>query len=70
VIARGELGHHPAEGPVQIDLTDEFVREQPAMLVEHGDRAFIAGGFDGKYAQFLPFAPGLFRIPAPISFGS
>jgi hypothetical protein len=46
------------------------VREQPAMLVEHGDRAFIAGGFDGKYAQFLPFAPGLFRIPAPISFGS
>jgi hypothetical protein len=36
---------------MQLDLAEELVREQTALGVEHGNRAFVAGGFDGEYSH-------------------
>ena len=48
MIARGQFGHHSAKDPVQFHLAPEFMRQQSAPLVEHGNGAFIAGGLDCK----------------------
>jgi hypothetical protein len=36
---------------MQVDLAPELVRQQAALLVEHGHGALIAGGFYGKHAH-------------------
>ena len=47
VIARGQLGHHAAVQPVQVDLAVESCASRPRIVVEHRHGALIAGRFDG-----------------------
>jgi hypothetical protein len=51
VIARRELGHHAAECSVQINLAPQLMSQQSALLIEHGDRAFVTGSLDGQDAH-------------------
>jgi hypothetical protein len=43
MIARGKFRHHPAIQPVQIDLAEQLVRQQAALVVEHRHGAFVTG---------------------------
>ncbi len=53
VIARGQLRDYAAIYPVQVDLAPQPVRQQPALLVEHRDGTFVAGGFYGEDSHRL-----------------
>ena len=48
VVTRGQFRHHAPVEAVQLDLAENGVRQQTALAVEHGNGAFIAGGFQGK----------------------
>ena len=48
MVAGGELGHHPAIDPVQLDLAENGMREQAPFTVQNGCGAFITGGFQGE----------------------
>lgn len=45
VITRRQLGYDAAVHPMQIDLTEQGVRQQPALAVVERNAGFIAGSF-------------------------
>jgi hypothetical protein len=49
MVPGGELGHHPPIECVQVDLAVQFMRQQPPLAVEDGDRTFVTGRFEGEY---------------------
>ena len=51
VIAGGELRDHATVSIVQRCLAEKTMREQPLSVVKHGDRRFIAGGFDAQHSH-------------------
>ncbi|MNZ97186.1 hypothetical protein D3C78_1164120 [compost metagenome] len=52
VVARGQLGHHAAIDPVQVDLTEQGVGQQAALAVVQGDAGFVAGSFQAQYSHW------------------
>ena len=49
VVARGELGHYPAIGRVQVDLRVQAVRAQAGLGVVDRHAGLVAGGFDAEH---------------------
>jgi hypothetical protein len=48
VVARRQLGHHPAVGRMDRDLGGDHVREDGAAVGHHRGRGLVAGGLDGQ----------------------
>ncbi len=54
VLAAGHLGHHAAEGPVQVDLRADDLGQDvggEGIGLHQGDGGFVAGGFDAENAH-------------------
>ena len=62
MVPGGKLGDDAAIAVVHLRLAVQLVRQEAALLVEHGHSRLVAGGFEGKYPHGCPrpalFAPG------------
>ncbi len=59
VVPGSQFRHDSTKNPMQVDLAEELMGEQPFVPVEHGYGAFVAGRFDGQntHAIRLPQLP-------------
>ena len=48
VLPRGDLGHHAVVGPVEVNLAQDDVAENPPPVLDDRRRAFITGAFDAE----------------------
>ena len=53
----GDLGHHPAEGPVLVELREHQVGMDAPPVVDHGRRGFVARGLDPEHDHGRTLAP-------------
>ena len=63
MIARGQFRHYAAVQAMQVDLAKQLVREQPALAVQHGHRAFVTGRLDGQDSHGYLLACPYGRVP-------